>query len=319
MPRPWRPWYSACSAKAGVDFSALDRIAVTTGPGTFTGLRIGLSFARALGRALSLPVTGIDTLAAVALAVPNGRHALIAHAAGRSGFAYVQQPPSNDIEVWPDEKLQAMANDGTMLVLGTAARELRGLSDDRRWPEFDLPDLQNLASFAARQEASKGMPEPVYVRGADAKPQSLGEIILRAAGADDAAALAQLHRSSFASAWPEAEFISILTIPGTQALLLEADGQPAGFLLLRAIAGEAEILSLGVAPAKRRRGLAHKLMTNLEGLVREHGIAKIFLEVSSVNTAARALYQCHGFSETGLRKAYYGDGSDAVMMARIFP
>jgi tRNA threonylcarbamoyl adenosine modification protein YeaZ/ribosomal-protein-alanine acetyltransferase len=306
-------------AKASLEMSSLDRLAVTTGPGTFTGVRIGLSFARALGRAHAIPVIGVDTLAAVALAIPEGERALIAHTAGRSGFAYVRQPQSKDIELWPLEELQVMANEGTSLVLGTAAHEVQDLAGDRRHPALDLPDLTLLAAFAVRQDAPDHMPEPVYIREAGAKPPSLGEVMLRSAGALDVAALAQLHRASFVSGWSEGEFTDMLAVSGTQAMLLDVAGQPAGFLLLRAIGGEAEILSLGVAPAKRRRGLARKLVSGLENLARDHDITKVFLEVSSANTAGRALYERHGFAETGLRKAYYSDGTDAVLMARTFP
>src|SRR4029077_16221057 len=60
------PMVDALMRGAGVSFAALDRIAVTTGPGTFTGQRVGLAFARALGLGLKRPVIGVTTLHAMA-------------------------------------------------------------------------------------------------------------------------------------------------------------------------------------------------------------------------------------------------------------
>ena len=63
--------------KAGIKFSQLDRLAVTTGPGTFTGQRVGLAFMRGLRIALKKPLTGITTLEAMAAASLSPRAAAI--------------------------------------------------------------------------------------------------------------------------------------------------------------------------------------------------------------------------------------------------
>src|SRR5258708_29587221 len=65
--------------QAGIGFAALDRVAVTTGPGSFTGLRVGLSAARGIGLAAGKPVVGLTTLTAYAAAVvsENGHHPII--------------------------------------------------------------------------------------------------------------------------------------------------------------------------------------------------------------------------------------------------
>lgn len=131
-------------------------------------------------------------------------------------------------------------------------------------------------------------------------------------------ALAALHRRCFTSPppWGAADFAAMLADP-LVFLLVEGD---AGFLLGRAVAGEAELLTLAVAPEARRRGLARRLVTRFLYQARLRGAARAFLEVSAGNAAAAALYDSAGFAEAGRRKGYYaapgGGRADAVVMAR---
>jgi ribosomal-protein-alanine N-acetyltransferase len=131
-------------------------------------------------------------------------------------------------------------------------------------------------------------------------------------------ALATLHARCFQSPppWSKADFAGFLADP-LAFLLVEGD---AGFLLGRAVAGEAELLTLAVAPEARRRGLARKLVSRFLYQARLRGAEAAFLEVSAENTAAIALYESAGFTRTGLRRGYYrtpeGQRIDAVVMTR---
>lgn len=88
-----------------------------------------------------------------------------------------------------------------------------------------------------------------------------------------------------------------------------------GFIVYRAIAPEAELITIGVHPDARRGGIA---ATMIELMVRDlaaRGVKKVFLEVAENNHPARALYERHGFTVVGRRPKYY-DGIDAILMAR---
>ena len=92
-----------------------------------------------------------------------------------------------------------------------------------------------------------------------------------------------------------------------------------GFILMRAVAGEAEILTLAVRPAARRAGVGAGLVrAGLEGAA-ELGATRVFLEVAEDNAAARALYEKAGFVEAGRRPGYYagadGGRRDALLLA----
>jgi ribosomal-protein-alanine N-acetyltransferase len=135
------------------------------------------------------------------------------------------------------------------------------------------------------------------------------EIIIRPATAADRAALAVLHGVCFARGWSEEEIAALVGAPGGGAWVAmdgREDGVPRGFVLMRHVADEAEILTLGVHPAMRRRGIARRLVAAALAALDAHGAASVFLEVAADNAAAMALYAHFAFEEVGLRRAYYG-------------
>jgi ribosomal-protein-alanine N-acetyltransferase len=140
---------------------------------------------------------------------------------------------------------------------------------------------------------------------------------LRGAWSHEADALARVHATAFDHAWSAPEIAQLLDGPGGFALLVENDA-PLAFILCRAVAGEAEILTLAVDPAARRRGLAKALVEAAAGAARMAGAEAMFLEVAHDNVPALALYEATGFARAGLRRGYYDRGpagnADAVVM-----
>lgn len=106
----------------------------------------------------------------------------------------------------------------------------------------------------------------------------------------------------------------LLSLPGHFGLLATPAGAPAGFVLGRASAGEAEVLTIAVGPAARRGGLGRALMRALMAEAARRGAVDLFLEVSETNAPARALYAGLGAAEAGRRRRYYPDGSDALVL-----
>jgi len=124
---------------------------------------------------------------------------------------------------------------------------------------------------------------------------------------------------SFSHPWQEADFEQLFTTPGIFADgAIEAKQQQlAGFILSRVAGGEAEILTLAVAPEWRRLGVATSLLKpHLQGLV-EARVTRLFLEVSAENVAALALYKKLGFEQVGERKAYYRAANNELTAALI--
>jgi [ribosomal protein S18]-alanine N-acetyltransferase len=136
-------------------------------------------------------------------------------------------------------------------------------------------------------------------------------------GAEAAPILAQMHALCFDKPWSESDFKALLTLPANNAIILNKDSNPAGFCLLQALGGEAEILSIGILPNWQRRALGADLLRHAIEALRDKNIDRLFLEVSNSNNAARALYEKLEFKQIGLRKNYYREKSgpqDALVL-----
>ena len=129
------------------------------------------------------------------------------------------------------------------------------------------------------------------------------------------AEMAALHAACFTTPrpWSETEIADLLASPFVFALT-----QPGGFLMGRVVAGEAELLTVAVAPNQRRQGIGAALVEQFLTQSRARGGESAFLEVAASNTAAQALYARHGFTQAGKRRAYYhapdGTAQDALVL-----
>jgi ribosomal-protein-alanine N-acetyltransferase len=145
-------------------------------------------------------------------------------------------------------------------------------------------------------------------------------MIVRPALRGEAEALAAIHAAAFEAPWSAADLARFADDRGGFALVAEIEGGAlAGFILCRAIAGEAEILTLAVRREQRRRGVAAALVEAALGLAAASAEA-MFLEVAEDNPGALALYRKLGFAEAGRRAGYYGRPAggavDALVMRR---
>jgi tRNA threonylcarbamoyladenosine biosynthesis protein TsaB len=159
--------------EAGLTFDALERLAVTVGPGTFTGQRVGLALMRGLRLALGIPLGGITTLEAIAQGAGGGRSAVI-HDAKR-GEAYLFLAEESRIILPPrvmafEAAVARIAAFGPATLAGTgAAAASAGLGPDYSLSPITQPDALWVAELAAARPAPDAVPGPLYLRAPDAK------------------------------------------------------------------------------------------------------------------------------------------------------
>lgn len=143
-------------------------------------------------------------------------------------------------------------------------------------------------------------------------------LTVEAAGPAQAGIVAALHRRALGQIWPEDDIARLLTGPGGHGWLAYCAGHPAGHLLVRRAADEAEILTLGCRPAARRRGVARALLAQAQSALAKLGTRRLYLEVAVDNAAALALYKAAGFASVGRRRGYYSrdvSSVDALVLA----
>jgi len=132
-----------------------------------------------------------------------------------------------------------------------------------------------------------------------------------------APAMAAVHAQAFDKSWREDEFEDLMEGAGIYGFLADGGSEPMGVILCRVAAGEMEILTVGVAPAQRRNGVAQALIAAALPVAHELGAESVFLEVAIDNPGAITLYERSGFVRAGLRKSYYDRGPAGVMDALV--
>jgi len=166
------PMVEAVMREAGLAFAELDKLAVTTGPGTFTGQRVGLAFMRGLHVALKKPLVGITTLAA--MAEQARREAGVDNAAavhdakrGEVYLAAVGQTLSARLLRFEDA-VTVLQEIGDLVLAGTAAIRMAEALNGVRALNIVAPDAVWVARLAVDLE-STSVPRPLYLRAPDAK------------------------------------------------------------------------------------------------------------------------------------------------------
>ncbi len=122
--------------------------------------------------------------------------------------------------------------------------------------------------------------------------------------------LANLHQKCFPHKPWSADDFADLKKSGCEIIASQN-----GFIVWRAVADEAELITIGVAPDARRTGIGAAMIGIMEGELKKSGVKSVFLEVAENNAPARKLYEQNGYVKIGVRPKYY-DGIDAIMMKK---
>jgi tRNA threonylcarbamoyl adenosine modification protein YeaZ/ribosomal-protein-alanine acetyltransferase len=321
----------AALAESGQEMADLDAVVVGCGPGPFTGLRVGMATAAAVGHALDLPVYSACSLDAIGvrtrgdvLVVTDARRREVYWARYRDGIR-IEGPAVNAVA--------DVACEGAKAVAGSADHAAM----------FPLPrlDAEHPTPVglvrAVDWTADPGPLVPLYLRRPDAKTLAERQAVTRladgrrASGSSvpftidrltraDAARCAELEAQLFDGddPWPASAFVSELGSRHNHYVAARTADKLVGYAGITRLGllppHEYEIHTIGVDPAFQGQGTGRRL---LDSLLDFADGGTVFLEVRTDNAAAIAMYRSAGFVEVGLRKKYYrASGADAYTMRR---
>lgn len=339
-----------------LDLQSVDAIAVSGGPGSFTGLRIGSATAKGLGLALDKPLIHVPTVDGLAYQVfgcediicpimdarrnqvYTGMYTFSRTAGKKEGTKEVEpvfQVLRMQMAIAVEELIQRLNNYNRPVVfLGDGVPVYREmLAAGLKVPYSFAPAYMNRQRAAAvgalgiryykagkYETAMEHQPEYLRVSQAErerAQREKTAKVVIREMKAEDAAAVAEIGYQSFPDPWSPKSILETISNPQTICLLAEKSGKPIGYLFAYIAMDEAEIARIAVISEQRKRGAGTSLLEALEAACRKKEIRRILLDVRSGNKAARAFYTKHDFKEDGVRRGFYqAPPEDDVLMSR---
>lgn len=339
-----------------LELSDIDAIAVSGGPGSFTGLRIGSATAKGLGLALDKPLIHVPTVDGLAYQVYGcgdiicpimdarrsqvytGIYTFSAKAGKKEGTREVEpvfQVLRMQMAIAVEDLIRRLNNYNRPVVfLGDGVPVYREmLSAGLEVPYSFAPSYMNrqraavigalgIRYYKAGKYETAMEHQPEYLRQSQAERERAqrertAKTLIREMKAEDAAAVAEIEYQTFPDHWSQNAVLDTLSNPQTVCLLAEKAGKAAGYLLAYLAGGEAEIARIAVPEGLKRQGIGKKLLQLLEETCKERQVGRLLLDVRESNREARAFYQKMAFQEDGVRKGFYqSPAEDAVLMSR---
>lgn len=139
--------------------------------------------------------------------------------------------------------------------------------------------------------------------------------VIRRIARDDIPSICRIENESFGDPWSPESFEYLIDSEYDYSIVVEYDGQIAGYAILRCSFDTADIINIAVDEIYRKKGFGRKLMENLLAYGHSTGVIRYMLEVRSSNRAAMRLYEKFGFEVCGVRKNYYSSPvEDGIVM-----
>ena len=278
--------------------SKIDLVAVGMGPGPFTGLRVGITFAQSYALAAGINWVGVCSLDAMAANIKEEEFIVSTDARRK-------------------ERYWARYKNGVQITEPAVSKgsELEKFGVQIFTEADYFPEAVAIANLSS---TTHSVTQPIYIRKPDAYPLPDG-VKFRAMSAFDLVSAVAIEKDVYGkAAWSSAQFKEEFAKAPKNAnyLAAEVDGELVGYAGIFFAQDVADIHTITVTEKYRRKGIGRELLKRMIDWARVKKADAIMLEMRVGNDAARPLYEQYGFIEISKRENYYGPGLTAVVMRK---
>lgn len=317
----------------------IDLFACSTGPGSFTGLRVGASAIKGIAQAINKPVVGVPTLDALAYNIWGYNGFICPILDAQRGMVYSSLYKSCDYDIIKTNDFSAIAIENLIKELSSIKENIIFLGDGISIFKNDImgnmenayfaqansiyPRASSVASLAVKMHEDGGTfkyneLELSYIRKSQAEVEyeKKNEIKISFMKEKDIKEMAEIEKLCFTTPWSYESFLSELKDNHlAKYVVAKAENKVVGYAGMWFVLDEAHITNIAVHPGFSGRGIGDRLVKEIMNTARENMIKRITLEVRSTNNQAIRLYKRNGFIAEGIRKGYYTDTKeDALIM-----
>ena len=331
------PMIQKVLADSGTQAGDMDAIGVTIGPGSFTGLRIGIATAKGFSDTLQIPMLPLLSLDALALGLSDYQGTIVTMLDARKNQVYAavyhnqegqMEKVLQETPLDPSTDLTAfLAKEEEILFVGDGVlgwqEKLLAAYGERCAFRLEAPQGiqgENLIALAEKAHHWDFTDDitPFYIRSVDAKAKFLQYQLVKMKE-QDIEELLVLENASFPKPWTKGMFHMELKNMFAHYWVIRTDETLSAYGGFWMIGNECHITNIAVHPDYRHLGQGTLMVKHLLSMAKKMGANAVTLEVRTSNEKAISLYERDGFQNHGTRPHYYEDGEDAMIMWHHFP
>ena len=340
------PMIDEALKKVELSLDDINLLSCSIGPGSFTGVRIGVATVKAFADVKNIPIVGVSSLESLAynvkhLAKSSDIVCALIDAKNENvycGLYYFEKNDCNLIEIFTDNiqssitKIQdnlldkkvdniIFVGDGAIIYkekLFSSFANAKFVSDEENIQNGISIAKAGLQKFQNGEYGDSSSISPIYLRKSQAERALEEKIKIFPMTEDDIKSITPNFKSEFDEFWNISNLQNDFNNQNSKYFVAKIDNEIVGFAGILKICDEANIMNIVTKTNKRHLGIGTKLLEKLISSAKNLKCTSITLEVNSHNTYAINLYKKFNFKRIGLRKKYYNNTDDAIIMSINF-
>lgn len=336
------PMINEAFKKTNLSLDDIDLLACSIGPGSFTGVRIGIATIKAFADVKKIPIVGISSLESLAFNVKNlsAEKSLVCSLIDAKNnnvyyglFSFQNNTcsritiNSNNIDIVINEIKKIITNYKNIIFVGDAVsvyyEKLNENFTNIIFPskEKNMQSGISLANAALikyneGKYGDSNSISPIYLRKSQAERAFKEKIDILPMTEEDILTITPDFNNNFDQFWNITNLENDFHAQNTKYFIAKLNNQIVGFAGILIVCDEANIMNIVTKVDKRHLGIASKLLETIIDISKKQGLKSITLEVNANNRYAIKLYENFNFQRIGFRKKYYNNTDDAILMTR---